>query len=263
MLVALDTSTRFAGLALVDGGRVLAELNWEVGQRHSTELLTRLDWLLRSRGSSPADLTAVAVATGPGSFNGVRVAVTAAKALALAWHIPLFAHCTLDVIAWGASFADRDVWAILEAGRGQLYAARYAAPAASPAQWHPVDGYHVLTPAELAERMSQPALVCGEWQPQTRVDLEAHMGDRIQFTSEVFGRRAGWLAELALARLATGTFDDPARVEPQYMRKPAITKSKKAGLARANSGSALTVSQAGDSARSARHGEEASRAIYG
>ena len=74
MLLALDTSTNTASIALVRDERLAAELTWDVGQRHSAELLQRLDWLLETVGAKPADLTEIAVATGPGSFNGVRVA---------------------------------------------------------------------------------------------------------------------------------------------------------------------------------------------
>ena len=74
MLLALDTSTNTASIALVREERLAAELTWDVGQRHSAELLQRLDWLLETAGAKPADLTEIAVATGPGSFNGVRVA---------------------------------------------------------------------------------------------------------------------------------------------------------------------------------------------
>src|SRR2546430_9719077 len=84
MLVAIDTSTSQASVALVDHGVTLAELNWEVGQRHSTELFARLTWLLQSRDIPMTALDGIAVAVGPGSFNGLRVAVTTAKSLAFA-----------------------------------------------------------------------------------------------------------------------------------------------------------------------------------
>ena len=263
MLVALDTSTRFAGLALAENGNIVAELNWEVGQRHSTELLERLEWLLKLHDIQPGELTGIAVATGPGSFNGVRVAVTAAKALALAWEIPIYAHCTLDCIAWGAAFSDRTVWAILDAGRGQVYAARYRTPAHSAADWHPEDGYHVLTPAELASRFDQPTLICGEWLPVTQTTLE-HTAQDVRFASKFASRRAGWLAELALARASTGSHADPATVEPLYLRKPAITRSSKPGLERKETGGAIDHSHPGESMqsmRSARQGEGTPHAL--
>ena len=101
MLLALDTSTNTASIALVREERLVAELTWDVGQRHSAELLQRLDWLLETARAKPADLTEIAVATGPGSFNGVRVALTVAKSLCFALGARLSAVSTLDVAAWG------------------------------------------------------------------------------------------------------------------------------------------------------------------
>ena len=102
MLLALDTSTSYASIALVHEGRLIAELSWDSGRSHSQELFEHIDWLLADRRVAVAELAAIAVATGPGSFNGVRVAVTAAKSLSFALGIPLYASPTLDVVGWGA-----------------------------------------------------------------------------------------------------------------------------------------------------------------
>lgn len=230
MLLAIDTSTSQASVALVQDGRLLAELTWDVGQRHSVELLERMRWLLESRAATFSDLSALAVATGPGSFNGVRVALTVAKSLAFTLDIPLAGCATLDVMAWGRSRAVGPIWSLLEAGRGQVYAARYAAPSNDPVSWGPVDGYHILTPTELAERAERPALVCAELRDETRAAVMLSLGATASFTSPLTGRHAEWLAELALARLAAGKADDPRALEPLYLRRPAITKSAKVAL---------------------------------
>ncbi len=101
MLLAIDTSTSYASIALVTPEQTIAELSWVVGQRHSTELLQRLDALLAAHNIAPDQLERIAVALGPGSFNGVRVALATAKSLAFAPGIPLHGVPTLDVIAWG------------------------------------------------------------------------------------------------------------------------------------------------------------------
>jgi tRNA threonylcarbamoyladenosine biosynthesis protein TsaB len=241
ILLALDTSTSSASIALVTiepERETLAELTWNVGRRHSTELLTRLEWLLAASGVATGQLSGVAVATGPGSFNGLRVALATAKSLALARHLPLYGVPTLDVIGWGAegfaaTVAAGPVWALLEAGRGQVYAACYIGPDDSAAEWGPSTGYAVLTPKEVAHRVGdgERALFAGEWGPETRAALETELGERARFASPLRARRAVWLAELALARTAAGQHDDPATLEPLYLRRPAITTSTKVGLA--------------------------------
>jgi tRNA threonylcarbamoyladenosine biosynthesis protein TsaB len=230
MLLALDTSTNTASIALVREERLVAELTWDVGQRHSAELLQRLDWLLETAGATPADLTEIAVATGPGSFNGVRVALTVAKSLCFARGARLAACSTLDVAAWGCASAGDPVWALLDAGRGEIYAAEYPSPSTDAAAWTPVDGYLVLTPQALAERITGRALFCGEWRAETDATLREALGERARFASHLSTRRAAWLAELASVRLRSGRVENPATIEPLYLRKPAITISKKAGI---------------------------------
>jgi tRNA threonylcarbamoyladenosine biosynthesis protein TsaB len=233
MLLALDTSTHLASLALASPGRLVAELTWEVGQRHSAELFDRLRWLLTSAATEPRALAGIAVATGPGSFNGLRVALTTAKTLAFALGVPLYGHATLDVIGWGHATYGTPVWALLEAGRGQLYAARYL-PADSAMGWGPSggqDGYLVLTPAELARQVQGTILCAGEVRLETRALLAEALGERARFAKPLASRRASWLAELALARAAAGAADDPLQLEPLYLRKPAITHSTKTAQA--------------------------------
>ena len=240
MLLAFDTSTSIASIALVtppsaengDEARLVAELTWRVGQRHSTELLQRLEWLLASAHVTMGDLTGIAVALGPGSFNGVRVALTTAKSLAFARTIPLSGTPTLDVIAWGHSAAHGaslgasagTICAILEAGRGQVYAATYEATA-DAATWAPLDDYQVTTAAELAGRLTGAVYFCGEMAPATRATLAEALGGRFRGASPLEERRASWLAELALARAAHQRYDDAMALEPLYLRRPAITTS--------------------------------------
>lgn len=227
MLLAIDTSTSYASLALADGERLVAELTWHAGMRHSTDLFARLSQLFETYGVAPErDLTAIAVATGPGSFNGIRVALAAAKSLAFALGLPLYGVPTLDVIAWGASFAEGTVCALLEAGRGQVYAAAYDAPATDAATWAPRAGYEIVTPAELVTHVTQPVVFCGEWCEATHEALERALGGQARFAATLTSGRAAWLAQLAHGR-AAGREDQPAALEPLYLRRPAITSSAK------------------------------------
>lgn len=258
MLLALDTSTQYASLALAEGETLLAELNWRVGQRHGSETLARARWLLREQGVAMSALTAVAVALGPGSFNGVRVAVATAKTLAFALGVPLYGVPTLDIIAWGARLSPYPIWALLDAGRGEVYAACYD-PAAAPALWRPMateddlanggatTAYQALTVEALAERVTTDVIFTGEWRAATRETLISRLGERARFTAPLDVRRGAWLAELAGQRARLGLADDPRALEPLYVRRPNITRSAR-GL-----GGAPTPNQRG--------GEEAAHAL--
>lgn len=273
MLLAIDTSTSAASLALATPDETLAELDWNVGRRHSTELLQRLEWLLATTGVRIDALTGISVATGPGSFNGIRVALTTAKSLALAQNLPLYGVATLDVSAWGYAYVQGPLWALIEAGRGQVYAARYIAPAASPIGWRPVNGYEVLTPEELVARVQSEArpedgpeagsaFFCGEWRPETRTVIESCLGERARFASPLQLRRGCWLAELGQAQAAQGLRASPAELEPLYLRRPNITTSSKRGLPRSSQTSAASAGITGARVANESEGEETSHALY-
>lgn len=239
MLLAIDTSTNFASLALADGATLLAELNWRVGQRHGSETLERARWLMRGQGITMGQLDGIGVALGPGSFNGVRVALATAKSLSFALDVPLYGVPTLDISAWGARLSAHPVWSLLEAGRGEVYAACYRT-SDDAAGWvpqplehgdmpasesDPLSAYLIATPQALAARIGGHATFTGEWREVTRDALAQTLGERAHFTSALSTRRGAWLAELASARALSGAADDPRALEPLYLRRPAITSS--------------------------------------
>src|SRR2546421_11246693 len=90
LLLALDTSTSTASVALFDGERVLSETTWLAGREHSTRLLVEVEIALERIGKTQTDLTGVVVARGPGSYTGGRVALSGAKGIAAALHIPSY-----------------------------------------------------------------------------------------------------------------------------------------------------------------------------
>lgn len=263
MLLAIDTSTNFASLALADGATLLAELNWRVGQRHGSETLERARWLLRGQGVTMSQLDGIAVALGPGSFNGVRVAVTTAKTLAFALGIPLYGIPTLDVIAWGARLAPEPIWSLLDAGRGEIFAACYHAQQ-SLTTWAPqplaadaTSPYIITHPQALSARIDGLAIFTGEWRESTRATLAEALGERARFTSPLMGRRGAWLAEIATMRAQRIDADDPRALEPLYLRRPAITSSARPEVS--PSGAGVNESSAADSEK--RDGEETARAV--
>ncbi len=253
MLLALDTSTRSASLALTEGGALRAELTWVVGNNHSVELLRRLEWLLHEQQVELSQLRAVAAAIGPGSFTGVRVAVTVAKTLAFSLRIPLVGVSTLDLIAYGQAVAGLPVCALLDAGRGEVYAGRYQARVTEQASsadangaqpntqawaatargggglvWQRQGDFQVVAPEELAGQIHEPTLFCGELSAQAQQTLAERLGALALFVPGLASaRRAGLLAELAAQRLERGEHDDPLTLEPLYLRRPAITVSAK------------------------------------
>ena len=215
MILAIDTATDAASIALYDGERLLNERLWHSHRRHTVELAPRVDELLREQGCSPADLTALAVAIGPGSYTGVRVGLSLAKGIVLALDLPLIGVPTLDVAAYPHVAGGLPVCALAAAGRRRYGWAIYAAGETPPrrvSEW----GLGDLT--QILEQTNPPLLFTGELSPEDRARLREAWGDDANITRPALSvRRAGALAELAWLRWRAGGVDDPVTLSPIYL----------------------------------------------
>jgi tRNA threonylcarbamoyladenosine biosynthesis protein TsaB len=99
MILAIDTATDWVGLALHDGSSVLAEFGWRSRRTQTIELAPAVAQLWARTGVSAGDLSAIAVAIGPGSYTGLRVGLALAKGMALGQNLPLIGVPTLDIVA--------------------------------------------------------------------------------------------------------------------------------------------------------------------
>ena len=120
MLLAIDTATHQAGLALYDQGQVWAEETWHSAMTHTIELMPRIQRMLNVNRMSVESLASIAVSLGPGSFTGLRIGLAAAKGMALPFRLPLIGIPTLDVVAYPFQGAGQPVWGIIQAGRMSL-----------------------------------------------------------------------------------------------------------------------------------------------
>lgn len=122
--LGLDTSTSLGSVALADDGGLLAESLLPVRAVHSETVVPEIDRLLRGCGRSPRAIERVVVGAGPGSFTGVRIAAAVAKGLRASTGARLLAYSSLEAIAAGLG-ASGPVCAVIDARRGQVYAAGY------------------------------------------------------------------------------------------------------------------------------------------
>jgi tRNA threonylcarbamoyladenosine biosynthesis protein TsaB len=97
MELAIDTSTRYASVAVADCGAVVVEQTWRSGRNHSVELVPAVRRVMALAGAKMDRLAAIYVASGPGGFSALRVGMSTAKAISAAVGAPLVAVPTLDV----------------------------------------------------------------------------------------------------------------------------------------------------------------------
>ncbi len=212
-------------MALAREAEVVAELTWEADQNHTTQLAPRVQQLLLQSSVAPGDLTAVVVATGPGSFNGVRTGMAFSKAMSFALAIPLVGLPSLEVQAYAHTGTGLPVCAIQDAGRSELAAAVYRNWRGRLTQVRPEA---IISWDELESWVQRPALICGDLYPKLASEVMRRLGNRALLASPAAGpRRAGYLAELGWRRIERGNLPSPDEVQPLYLRRPAITERRK------------------------------------
>jgi len=125
MQLAIETATDRASVALGAGAAAAVERAFSGARRHAAELLPMIAALLREAGATLDDVTALVLSDGPGSFTGLRVGASVAKAMVQARGLPLFTAPSLMVRASGVARPGATVLAVADALRGELYAAAY------------------------------------------------------------------------------------------------------------------------------------------
>ena len=215
MLLALDTATQYASIALYDGQTVVAELNWRSDRRHTVELAPQVDNLLRLAGVAPADLTALAASIGPGSYTGTRIALSYAKGIVLARDLPLIGIPTLDALAYPRLPAPEPLCAVVAAGRGRYCWAVYAPDEIQPRR---LTEFGLDKLPALLPQLQPPMIFVGEVSSDDKAQLDAEWGENAVIVPPALAvRRAGALAELAWGRLQAGDVDDPIALNPIYL----------------------------------------------
>jgi tRNA threonylcarbamoyladenosine biosynthesis protein TsaB len=218
MILAIDTATRWTGLALHDGTAVLSEQGWYGHNTQTIELAPAIAATLRWAGIAAADLEAVAVSLGPGSYTGLRVGLGVAKGLSLANQTALIGVPTLDILAAAFQPLDHALLLVAEAGRTRICAARYEWR--DRAGWQSEQPPQITTWEQLLAEQSGPLTIAGEITSAAQRQIRTSSKDFHLAPPAAWPRRAGYLAEIGWRRLRKGQTDDVAALVPIYLREP-------------------------------------------
>jgi tRNA threonylcarbamoyladenosine biosynthesis protein TsaB len=213
----VETATRVMSVALLDGERVLAELTSDEARLHSERLLPAVDRLLELANASLDAVGAFAVSIGPGSFTGLRIGLATVKAFAFDETRPVVAVPTLAALCAAAAGAEGPVAALLDARRGEVYAAAVATPGEPEPALLPDS---VFTPAALAARLpSGTLLVVGEDAEPAAAELLALRPDLRRLPAARGAARAARVGWLGRRLLAAGAARPAAALVPRYVRR--------------------------------------------
>lgn len=219
-LLAIETATPGASVALVEDKTTLAAASRTDRMGHATFLVPAIDFCFDQVGWSPPDLDAVIVDVGPGLFTGIRVGIATAQGLAAALGIPVVPATSVDALALEARTGHRTIWAVVDARRGEFAVARY----------RPVPGGVVR---ESMTELVKPEVLRA--QLESYADDSLVVGDVNALPDEVFSGihraktgRPRYPYSVALAEAGRGMFERdeypvPEDLKPIYLREPDVT----------------------------------------
>ena len=220
-LLVMDTSGPVCGTAVMDETRVLSEFTAQNKNTHSASLMPMIEAALRAAGKTMADLDALAVVTGPGSFTGVRIGVATAKGLAQGADLPCVPVDALEALSVSAGRFEGVVCPIQDARAGQVYGAAFRGGERLMAD-------EALKLEEYLDRvrpLGERFLFTGDGMPVHRERIAALLGDAAVFAEEPFC----YLRPAAAGSVAlkSGERMDALHLKEFYLRPPNAQKNKK------------------------------------
>jgi tRNA threonylcarbamoyladenosine biosynthesis protein TsaB len=229
LIIAVETSGRYGSAAIAEGGQVLEEVAFSGTMRHSAELLGTTKDLLAKFGKKSSQIKQVYISVGPGSFTGLRIAVTFAKTMHLANNCRIVAVDSLDVIASNVNDKHERLGIILDAKRDQIFAATYELKKTDEGimQYEKTLDDCLMAASEFIEKCvdtKKPIWLLGEGLVYHR-DKFKNKG--VEFLDEKYWwPKASKVHALGWSKARRNEFADAFTLQPLYLRQPQLGKSK-------------------------------------
>jgi tRNA threonylcarbamoyladenosine biosynthesis protein TsaB len=214
--LGIETATSIASVAIVAADQIVAERALPMSGSHARTLLPLIDAALAAADLELRDLDLLAVSIGPGSFTGLRIGLSVAKGLALATGLPIVGVPTLAAYARHASPRAGLLCPVLDARKGEVYAAAFRGDAGDP---NCVLAPVAIAPQRLAAALRVPCTLIGDG-VDAYVELwRRELGPAAELIPFATLPPSGaTVAQLGLRRAATAGTDDLAHLEPSYCR---------------------------------------------
>ncbi len=218
LILAFETSAKAGSVALMDENKLLGESYNNTGLTHSQTLLTMAEDLLKSCGYTPKDVTAVAVAAGPGSFTGVRIGVAAAKGFAWGAELPCFGVSTLEAMAKQMGIWQGYICPVMDARRSQVYNALFHV---EKGELRRICDDRAIALADLAAEikiLEEPVFLVGDGSNLCYNTLLEDVPGLVCPPEHKLHQRASGVALVARDMIDMGLPGDANGLEPNYLR---------------------------------------------
>ena len=218
LILAFETSAKAASVALTENGKLLGESYQNTGLTHSQTLMVMAEDLLKQVGKTVDDLTAVAVAEGPGSFTGVRIGVAAAKGFAWGREIPCYGISTLEAMALSLGAYEGYVCACMDARRNQVYNALFYVNRGSVSRKTEDRAIALSDLAEELKNVEIPVFLVGDGSNLCYTTLKEQLPNFVLPPEHRLHQRAVGVGLAALQKIAAGEPGDGNALNPNYLR---------------------------------------------
>ena len=232
-ILGIESASVTASAAVLADDVLLAEYTTNYKKTHSETLLPMIDEILTMTGTSPKELSMIAVSEGPGSFTGLRIGAAAAKGLAMALEIPIIPVPTLDAIAYQLAGSACLLCPLMDARRGEVYAGLYAFQGTELVVHQKAEALPITEQVRRAEALSaetgKPVMYLGDGMPVFEERIRTLTEGRALFApANVRNQKAGSVAALGKLLYERGVVSDAVNFLPFYLRKSQAEQEREA-----------------------------------
>jgi len=220
-ILAIETTNLAGSVAAIEGDRLLVQCDLDSSMRSAQTLAGGIATLLEKAGWRPPDVQLIGVATGPGSFTGLRVGVTTAKMYAYAVGAEVMGVNTLEAIADRAPDGIHELWTVLDAQREQVFAARFSR---ADDAWRSIAEPSLLDNAAWLARLAAGDAVTGPGLAKLSARLPPGIA---QTDCALWSPKAATVGQLAWRQFQSGRRDELKSLVPHYCR-PSAAEEKRA-----------------------------------
>lgn len=229
--IVFETSGMIGSVAVAAGPRLLEKEYFSGRMQHTSRLLPAIDELVGRQNWRPEDIELIMVSAGPGSFTGIRVAITTAKSLSFALDVPVVAVPSMEALVLNIDHTDKPeeiqhAAVILEAGRGNIFTAVFRRNETKVSDDRPVPGFTVLVeqsimkPSTLLDIAPRPLHLLGAGLDYHKTELAANGRDLFWLDTSLWQPAVENVFRCGRLRAEAGLYVQADALTPIYLRQP-------------------------------------------
>lgn len=231
-LIVLESSGLVASVAIVEDNKLIGEYTTNFKKTHSQTLLPMLDAVVEMTETDLADVDAIAISGGPGSFTGLRIGSATAKGLGLALNCPIISVPTADAIAYNLYGVSDLICPLMDAKRNQVYTGLYTFEEGEFKVLCPQKAVGIEEIVAEINATGRPCVFLGDGVPVYKDYIDANLNLKAEYAPlHLTYQRAGAVGALAKVYFEAGKIQTAVEHKPEYLRLSQAERERAAQLA--------------------------------